>query len=211
MQQELVIFLRDTSSLLLVYHSLLFQNKIFALCQQNFKIDGSSMVLDMKSLPHLTLSQLVRWEERICSAQKCLQPISWRELHGQLQHLRSKPCRTAELASLVDNHASLRFMDPNSSLAVLKYHILFLSTRMQHKGITQEQKTSTLLNTTKSSMPISTEDQLHTLRKEMSLYSLPKTFQQTSLTSGRKKRICIQCMEVSRMLFSSINSMPLSP
>ena len=64
--------------------------------------------------------------------------------------------------------------------AVLNYHTLLLSAQTQHKDITQQQKNSTLLHTTKSSMPTSTEDQLSTMRKEMSSCSLPTSCQQTS-------------------------------
>ena len=71
-------------------------------------------------------------------------------------------------------------MVSNLRSAALNYHILFLSTQTQEKDTTQQQTNSSLINITKSSMPTSTEDQLSTIRKELSSCSLPRTFQQLS-------------------------------
>ena len=96
-----------------------------------------------------------------------------------MQHLRFKLRCTAELASLEHNHPSLHFIDCNPRSPALNCHTLSLATQTQHKDITQQQKYTTLLNITKSSMPTSREDQRSTMRKEMSSCSPARTFQET--------------------------------
>ena len=55
-------------------------------------------------------------------------------------------------------------MDFNTRSAALNYVTLFQSTQIKHIDITQQQGDSSLLDTTESSIPTSTEDQLSTIR-----------------------------------------------